>query len=104
MTDSKHTPGEWMVSNWQRAVVAPSKLGLMVAQITTGSVASTVGSSFIDEDEARANAILIAAAPDLLAALKAMLPEANRLDEHLRPSFETCEAARSAIAKAEGRQ
>jgi len=40
---------------------------------------------------------------ELLKALKAMLPEANRGDQHLRPSFETCEAARAAIAKAEGR-
>ncbi|MBX5143363.1 hypothetical protein HJB79_32210 [Rhizobium lentis] len=52
----------------------------------------------LDEIEA-ANARLIAAAPELLEALKAMLPEANRGDQHLRPSFETCEAARAAIAE-----
>lgn len=39
---------------------------------------------------------------DLLAALKKMLPEANAVDEHCRPSFEACEEARNAIAKAEG--
>lgn len=43
------------------------------------------------------------AAPDMLAALKAMLPEANQDEAHCRPSFETCEIARAAIAKAEGR-
>lgn len=40
---------------------------------------------------------------DLLDALKNMLPEANRADQHLRPNFKTCEEARAAIAKAEGR-
>jgi hypothetical protein len=49
-----------------------------------------------------ADARLIAAAPELLEALKNMLPENNRLDEHFRPTFATCEEARAAIAKAEG--
>ncbi len=39
----------------------------------------------------------------LLVALKLMLPEAHQWDLHLGPSFETCEKAREAIAKAEGR-
>ena len=51
--------------------------------------------------EAQANARLIAAAPELLAALKAML---NRYgDKSKHPFCDASIAARAAIAKAEGR-
>lgn len=104
MRESNHTPGEWVIEP-RRTVVASGKRGLLVAQIATGSVSSAFGGSFcIDEAEAQANVRLIAAAPDLLAALKDMLPEENMNEKHLRPDFETCERARAAIAKAEGRQ
>lgn len=51
---------------------------------------------------ADADSHLIAAAPDLLEALIAMLPESNADEKHCRPDFETCEHARSAISKAIG--
>lgn len=107
MADSKHTPRPWIVGHWQRSVVAPNKLGLLVAQIATGSVASTAGSSSIDEDEARANANLISAAPDLLEVVKAFVVETvdyatlNKLGDPEQQH--NVKWARSVIAKAEGK-
>ena len=53
--------------------------------------------------EATANARLMAAAPDLLAALRDLLDEAdlNEVDEYTAPKVE---AARAAIARATGDQ
>lgn len=51
----------------------------------------------VDQKEAFANAMLIAAAPDLLEALQACL---IRMDEHDEQSAPECLAARAAIAKA----
>lgn len=52
--------------------------------------------------EAEANARLIAAAPDLLAALKAMLNRYGDKTEH--PFCDASISARAAIAKAEGNE
>lgn len=56
-----------------------------------------------ESDESTANARLIAAAPDLLAALRDLLDEAdlNEVDEYTAPKVE---AARAAIARATGDQ
>ena len=53
-------------------------------------------------DNGEAYARLFAAAPDLLSALRGMMPEANMDDPGFRPSYWKCEAARAAIAKACG--
>jgi len=102
-----HTKGPWQV-------VYPLN-DLSITEIRTlrdeqtGHVA-TIGVSFVDS-ETQANARLIAAAPDLLAALKRTLA---RLESHTA-SIETCDLpsgtelaldqARAAIAKAtEGKE
>lgn len=72
--ENKHTPGEWRTSYTRdgKAIL-----------INKGRVAE-VYSDDIDEDEAEANARLIAAAPDLLGALEAVkfilriTPEINK--------------------------
>lgn len=88
MSETKHTPGPWLIDENGMIYHRPDPLTkYCIAEMESGL---------------EANASLIAAAPDLLAALKKMLPEANRIDQHLRPTFETCEEARAAIAKAEG--
>jgi hypothetical protein len=85
---STHTPGPWGYtydgsSTWS---IGPE------ADPQDGSVASI----FDRKDErARANARLIAAAPDLLAALKYLLELGGDDDRRI--------AAEAAIAKAEGR-
>lgn len=63
MSESKHTPGPWMMATRPSSivgwpVVAPYAMGRSVCNVTAG------------HDESAANARLIAAAPDLLAALK----------------------------------
>jgi len=100
MSDNKHTPGPWTEHDkgeHRYAFVCGPETEFeffndlpVIAYITGPSVP--------------ANRRLIAAAPDLLEALKAMLPENNTDEEHCRSDFETCEKARDAIRKAEGNE
>lgn len=93
-----HTPGPWY------AVDNGHYIDINIADgLYSPSVASVLPSQFLESgDNSKANADLIAAAPDLLEALKAMLemygPRGGDIvwdgpDEY----------ARAAIAKAEGR-
>ena len=89
---TQHTDGPW--------VVFPAP-GLDIGSINRGFVAScTLRPSL---EEMKANAALIAAAPDLLAALEQCLPI---LDAHRRAALGegdlTARTARAAIAKAGG--
>ena len=97
---TKHTPEEWAVklnSNAGESWDVLARNGnLCVASCGTG-------------DEALANARIIAAAPDLLAALEALLQTALKVSDKEWASaidrastFRPCDAARSAIAKATG--
>lgn len=99
-----HTPGPWAIRtesmagdilNNHAAIDAPTHY--CFAQVVWKMEYQS------SSPEREANARLIAAAPEMLEALKAMLPENNVADEHCRPDFTTCEKARAAIAKAEGR-
>lgn len=68
----KFTPGPWTFGHWGNDFwVGPDKfgLGLKVARVTWG-----MGEEI---EQGRQNARLIAAAPDLLLALKAILPSAS---------------------------
>ena len=83
MTDTRHTPGPWRIGDAGFTVFGPPK---------PGALAETIAPV-----KSRANARLIAAAPDLLAALEALaaLPNKHRPEE-------MWEAARAAIARATG--
>ena len=64
MENTKHTPGPWMESSFE--VWSPlngKRFGKVVANLRRAEA---------PDDEARANARLIAASPDLLAALNAL--------------------------------
>ena len=101
MTVSKHIPGPWA---WERrgcnvlATVPVSgsrnshKLAVFV-RVTRG---------FSSEAELNATGHLLAAAPDLLAALKALMPKGWGEDDTM-DYMPGIKAARLAIAKAEGR-
>ncbi len=110
----KHTPGPWQVVFWlvdpdddeskMRYVFAPrikplgSKSYFEIAACYTGDVS---------DEQGEANAQLIAAAPDMLAALKTINKFYVFIDSNLRPNEgEGCREAfsqlRAAIAKAEG--
>jgi len=94
---SKHTPGPWSIHH-----------EFNVFDENGRCVASCGGysSNFRDvEPENRANAMLIAAAPDLLEACRALLAAHSGICEGDGDmgEDEDCARARAAIAKAEGR-
>jgi hypothetical protein len=91
---SKHTPGPWKADDKGKAVFIPlrahhcEQLGIQVGFV-----------SWEDDKESLANARLIAAAPELLEALKRIADPRN---VHFAGDAQV--VARAAIAKAEGEQ
>ena len=105
MTDTQHTPGDWEAAkaypvdkNLYCAMVhAPVKTG----KAHTPRVAEALG---LTPEEAKANATLIATAPELLKALEALLdaPECERLKCVSAEFVRAHDAADDAIRKAKG--
>lgn len=103
MTETNHTPGPWALSEETLRDDLRSKLvhGLPEGMLAIVRVENQ-GAYYGD-----ANARLIASAPDLLAALKALQIQALQSDVNDPSNEWGCEAlamARAAISKAEGRQ
>lgn len=106
---AEHTPGPWRVSTLDARTVGPSRLlvcgGLQVQQLQAVAIVT------LRTGETDANARLIAAAPDLLAALRLCRSAINEeviaagdLDHPtIRAHAKAAEQADAAIAKAEGR-
>lgn len=97
----KHTKGPWIAASYSSVVGAPvvAASGRPVASVTYFHL----GEGFDNhERESTANGRLIAAAPDLLEALKGFIA-AFPLPLH-KGEREAIEAAKTAIAKAEGQQ
>jgi len=86
--NASHTPGPWIRS--ASLAIWRDRGATMVASVLCDSVSEP-------SIEEVANACLIAAAPDLLAALKDWVEEPFRVD------WKRIDAARAAITKAEGR-
>jgi hypothetical protein len=94
-----HTPGPWTLHGW-----ADNDYEINAALDTVCNVPG-FDDDTVDADRAEANARLIAAAPELLAALREIADECNRRlrkgeDSGDRLTLQLCKAA---IAKAEGR-
>ncbi len=91
-TEHNHTPGPWFYNNWR--FIENSK-GLMIAELRPSS---------LDDNENRANTQLIAAAPDLLAALyeltEAVAGKCNK--DGCPVSWDLIDNATNAIEKATG--
>ena len=86
-----HTPGPWQVSISDDARIE--------ARITTEDGAPVFVGRFVNYDNAR----LIAAAPDLLAALRLILESEETHGDSVVCDFETLQSvARAAVAKAIG--
>lgn len=115
MSEAAHTPGIWCVEKFDPdaeftfiggpiAIVGGEELCEKV-RFTVGTLQDW-GPHGIEQTEA--NARLIAAAPDLLAALKAICKDATECECHGEPStvdgiqWDDIIAARAAIAKAGG--
>jgi hypothetical protein len=93
---SAHTPGPWeAIGNLVRSPMdKESGSGVMLAECADRWFLK------VNSDEAKANARLIAAAPELLEALQNLLAVAGvRIDD---PRIVQFDAARAAVAKATG--
>jgi hypothetical protein len=101
----KHTPGPWTAS----------EMGVISDKITSHGNFYVCGVINADNEEDKANMKLIAAAPDLLAALQRLLQAADEYSDHmtrfgrgasgmgaLADSASPSGQARAAIAKAKG--
>jgi len=100
MSESKHTPGAWYAVSGN---AVHDKLATFDANgVRTGDTPNRICKveyPYSDDAGQAANASLIAAAPDLLEALRGVLQQfAKRL------RVDSVERARAAIAKAEGGQ
>ena len=99
-----HTPGPWIVSDETNPLIFGG--GTYVAQVLMYSDGTTGNL----RDTAHADAALISAAPDMLAALEQALAHAQALPFTLGPSMTEpaivfpawVDAARAAIARAKG--
>jgi hypothetical protein len=93
---SAHTPGPWETNG--RDITKGGIAGIARMQGSQGVAGEGAGR----HEEARlANAKLIAAAPDMAAALAALLAWADTIEDTGRwPPIETTDAARSALIKA----
>jgi hypothetical protein len=89
---SKHTPGPWSYHD-----KAAYGLAITTGSIAAQNIASVQAYVGLTHDAARANARLIAAAPELLEALKYLASSPH--GEQLHDAFDM---AQRAIAKAEG--
>jgi hypothetical protein len=102
---STHTPGPWKADNWSDISVNRNGKPTLVARAWQSS--HDMPSHPIKSIEAAANARLIAAAPDLLAALNEILVIVNEGTKECHKRGGTRlgnidDVARAAIAKAEG--
>lgn len=96
MSETTHTPGPWTRDGTPEGlrICAPfDQLG------PRGVTVAEVSRAWKDDAEARADANLIAAAPDLLAALSRLV---EWIDCGCDPSSKSLDSARAAIAKARG--
>jgi hypothetical protein len=103
--NTKHTPGPWRQSTANPNAVNKDGEKLAIGIATThGTDDSNYAAFFPSTDEARANALLIAAAPDMLEALKAWryaYSECTGTDEERRDAkTKAGDMTRAAIAKA----
>lgn len=110
MANASHTRGPWSATTWLGTVAGNGEfVGEHNAVFETASLVLTptrakmiAPCGLSDDPESLPNARLIAAAPDLLEALKGLLASHN--DKRSKRSWPvSVAAAHDAIAKAEGR-
>jgi hypothetical protein len=101
---SEHTPGPWLQVT--HTAYALQQVGWRKGEPEMGNrfTAHVQGASGTTSEELAANARLIAAAPELLEAAKALAGLYHGLNQGRSfPTQAQCDQAISAIAKAEGR-
>jgi hypothetical protein len=103
MNTHTHTEGPWMYAtgeDWDGAHVT-DKHGRIVADCQGCDIPGACGE--VGTDEAKANARLIAAAPEMLEALREMLSMFGDHEQYDEDSAQVISQTRQVIAKAEGR-
>lgn len=104
---STHTPGPWHVGAHGEIGTDESCIAIPCDKVREHIIIARSVSSKIGWRERNANTRLIAAAPDLLAALEAMLHglrSTSTISEYNAEREEACTLARAAIAKAKAVQ
>lgn len=100
MNVSKHTPGPWLFNdNSEYWTTHPFSVTVRKRGVHAVAVANIPARATIELSEAKANAQLIAAAPDLLDALVTMPQGMSSSDQDW---WDWVDKARSAIDKATG--
>jgi len=107
---TKHTPGPWILDKeynvkdrQDRMIVIGS--GIFGHDVKSAAFPASSGQFVADDDGGESNAALIAAAPDLLEALKECLTVVRIQNGNLHADTNEIQArAEAAIAKAEGQQ
>lgn len=94
MNETKHTPGPWHVDGM--SIFAPTD------HIAAKDVAVMVNDGNSSIAERGANALLIAAAPELLAACEMLVKGIGEHGGNYTDCLEASRVARAALAKAKG--
>lgn len=105
--NTQHTPGPWKVSHnaakqmggWK---TNPYSIVVPVKGVSRTTVANIPDRQTISEEQKRANAFLIAAAPDLLEALETLVNMAESFPSEMHKDHPDVVDARAAINKATG--
>ena len=95
---SKHTPGPWIVYH-----DGPSRPIILCGDNSMLSISRWIDGKFTTYENEEADAQLIAASPDLLAACKLALEDSSSDYERYDLRSETIVALTKAIMKAEGK-
>jgi hypothetical protein len=115
-TETKWTPGPWVVDGgspsliWAEGRERRRLGGLLVQGLLVADLAPRTVNNVPPIDERRANARLIAAAPKMYEALRAVMPSGkhlkgcNHLNRADRSCTMPCAEVRAALAAADGRE
>lgn len=96
--EAKHTPGPWFITGGEMTKYVEARIGNRLLQEV-----AAVGPTVADDgygDQQQANARLIAAAPELLEALQAVLADVQDIDNDSCLSLGVGRKVQAAIAKA----
>jgi hypothetical protein len=105
MTDAKFTPGPWDV--YQTAILSGEVYQVFAPKSKSRHWIANVQIDAGKDGDGKANANLIAAAPDLYEALKAIVDcheIGSTQEEFCEQVYDFIEEAKTALAKAEGRE
>ena len=93
-TPAQHTPGPWRAEGWDNLVVNSRDGDTIICE--------PGGSEYASKEELQANARLIAAGPDMLAALKGLVNIATHPAATKKDIMQIASEARAVIEQATG--